>query len=314
MKYLDRITEKYEGTLGEAFQKKQQRRISAICDSAIGSRVLDVGCSQGIASVLLARAGYEVIGVDYEEESIAYARNYLEKEDEKTRANLEFVRADFLSYDFGSQQFDTVVMTELLEHVDEPDAFVAKASSLLAQDGRVIVSVPFGINDWPDHKRTYYLTEIYQSLAECFSVTKIEYMDDWILLLATNSHHAQIVNLDTKTFADAEEAFFRIERSLRDSLNDVKPKLQDLRKSLPALRERAADYKDQVQQQKEDIARLQVLLAAQEEELRKKTEVLQSRRQTARHLVRHYSSNPIVRLALRLRRAVMGSRVTKGEK
>jgi 2-polyprenyl-6-hydroxyphenyl methylase/3-demethylubiquinone-9 3-methyltransferase len=50
-----------------------------------GRRVLDVGCSQGIASILLAREGKTVWGVDREALAVESAKERLADEEEPVR-------------------------------------------------------------------------------------------------------------------------------------------------------------------------------------------------------------------------------------
>lgn len=68
---------------------------------------------------------------------------------------IAFVNADFLSHDFRQSKFETVVITEVLEHLVQPQSFIEAAAKLLVPDGRLVVTVPFGINDFIDHKHTF---------------------------------------------------------------------------------------------------------------------------------------------------------------
>ena len=52
----DRIWEAYSGKLGNTMMKSSKGRIDWICSKVEGSYVLDVGCSQGISSIILAKA------------------------------------------------------------------------------------------------------------------------------------------------------------------------------------------------------------------------------------------------------------------
>ena len=64
-------------------------RIHWLVDNARG-RVLDVGCSQGIASILCARSGLEVLGIDNDPDSIEFARADRERKAPEVRDRLEF--------------------------------------------------------------------------------------------------------------------------------------------------------------------------------------------------------------------------------
>ena len=60
----DRVAEAYYGLMGQQFMRDTQARIHWICRQIQGKSVLDVGCSQGIVPILLAREGLKAIGID----------------------------------------------------------------------------------------------------------------------------------------------------------------------------------------------------------------------------------------------------------
>jgi len=74
MKISDRISERYKGeTSSEKGQSMARQRINWMCRQVEGKNVIDIGCSQGIVSILLARQGFEVVGVDIDDKAIEYA-------------------------------------------------------------------------------------------------------------------------------------------------------------------------------------------------------------------------------------------------
>src|SRR5437867_793637 len=91
----DRVAEAYYGLMGQQFMRETQNRIHRICRQIQGKSVLDVGCSQGIVPILLARDGLKVIGIDSSPKSIDEANHYLAQEPEHVRRNVSFVNTDF---------------------------------------------------------------------------------------------------------------------------------------------------------------------------------------------------------------------------
>ena len=75
----DRVMEAYYGKLGDQFMRETQARIHWICAQVKGRRILDVGCSQGIVPLLLAREGCQVTGVDTSPQAIEEAYAALRK-------------------------------------------------------------------------------------------------------------------------------------------------------------------------------------------------------------------------------------------
>jgi SAM-dependent methyltransferase len=107
------------------------RVIAGLCRG----RVLELGCGPGHLSAEIARRGLEVTGVDRNAGKVATAR--------RRYPSIRFERADILELP-EERSFDTVVLAEVLEHVPREvgDRMLEKAWALVAEGGRLIVSVP----------------------------------------------------------------------------------------------------------------------------------------------------------------------------
>lgn len=210
-KNTDRVSEAYYYELGEEFGKKVRDRVHWILESSQGETVLDVGCSQGLTSILLAREGKDVVGIDVLEDAIEYARNQLEQEEKPTREHLELIHDNFASHSFD-RTFDVIIMGEILEHIADTNRFIHKAIELLNPNGRLIITVPFGINDYFDHKHTYYLHDILNFQTSDLHLTEIKFLNGWIG--ASFEKNASLVNLhvDEKLIREFELALVEHER------------------------------------------------------------------------------------------------------
>ena len=76
--------------------------------------ILDFGCGAGWTSILLARAGYEVLGIDISEQAITIAR---ESALEQGVARVEFATADYEEFR-ASKAYDYVLFYDALHHAD----------------------------------------------------------------------------------------------------------------------------------------------------------------------------------------------------
>ena len=227
----DRVTEAYYGKMGPQFMRETQERIHWICNNVQGRSVLDVGCSQGIVPILLAREGIKVVGIDTSPSAIEEAKQHLASEPAHVQGKITFVNDDFLSHDFQPLDIETVVISEVLEHLVQPQAFIDAAAKLLPNNGRLIITVPFGINDFIDHKHTFYLLEPYRLIAKHFEIREIAVLGKWLGIVASNNHSSKSKTV-TATLTEAqieqlEAAFFQIERRLRDDLVATHTKLSD---------------------------------------------------------------------------------------
>ncbi|NIP93840.1 MAG: class I SAM-dependent methyltransferase, partial [Akkermansiaceae bacterium] len=99
-------------------------------------RVLELGCGRGHLVHHAAQRGCEVLGVDHSASRIGEAR--------ARYPGLEFVVADILELDLPAGAYDTVLLPEILEHVDECTGarMLERAWSWVAPGGRLVVSVP----------------------------------------------------------------------------------------------------------------------------------------------------------------------------
>jgi SAM-dependent methyltransferase len=108
-----------------------------------GARVLDVGCGVGQVVARLSEAGFEAHGVDVSEPNIERARNFC------PRCQLY----DGRKLPFGDGFFDTAGALNVLEHVEEPEAFIKELVRVVRIGGCVVISSPnffrvFGFRDY----------------------------------------------------------------------------------------------------------------------------------------------------------------------
>jgi SAM-dependent methyltransferase len=98
-----------------------------------GRRVVDLACGEGYGSAVLARTAASVVGVDANPDAFEHARL------KYTGANLRFAR-DMIETWTGD--VDCVVFLQTIEHVQDPDAVLARLRDLVGPKGVVYVSTP----------------------------------------------------------------------------------------------------------------------------------------------------------------------------
>lgn len=113
-----------------------------------GARALDIGCGVGQVVARLQEAGFEAHGVDVSEPNIARARKVSE------RCQLY----DGRKLPFPDRHFASAGALNVLEHVDEPERFIAELVRVVEIGGRIVLSSPnffrvFGFRDYHPRMR-----------------------------------------------------------------------------------------------------------------------------------------------------------------
>jgi 2-polyprenyl-3-methyl-5-hydroxy-6-metoxy-1,4-benzoquinol methylase len=110
----------------------RSRRIAAVRRFLDEGNLLDVGCGTGELARDVDPTRY--LGIDRDEESVAIGRR-------KFPAHRFLTLAEFSSSPHASQ-FDQIVGLAVIEHVDDPQRWLASLRTLLKPAGRVILTTP----------------------------------------------------------------------------------------------------------------------------------------------------------------------------
>jgi 2-polyprenyl-6-hydroxyphenyl methylase / 3-demethylubiquinone-9 3-methyltransferase len=130
-----------------------------------GLRLLDIGCGGGLVSEPLARLGFAVTGIDAGEEMLEVARAHAAESG--VAADYRRIAAEDLAA--GGERFDVVLALEVVEHVADPELFLAAVAQLVKPGGALIAAT---INRTPK--------------AFFFAILGAEYLLRW---LPRGTHH-----------------------------------------------------------------------------------------------------------------------------
>lgn len=150
--------------------------------------VLDLGCHQGHHAFRAARIVKRIVGVDIDEKQLKIAGELAQKQN-LTNVRFKKINLEEKLSDFTSEQFDTVMLFDVLEHLKNRSQIMQEIHRVLKSKGLLLLSVPNKNTSWKklqraaglnsfadsDHKIEYSQKEIMEFLKQhYFKVLKIE--------------------------------------------------------------------------------------------------------------------------------------------
>lgn len=134
---------------------------------ARGKKVLDIACGSGYGANILAEAGAaQVIAVDISSEAVAAAQK------KYSRDNLAYKIGDAEEIKEADESFDLIVSFETIEHLKNPEKYLAELARVLKKDGLALISTPnieiFGQKN-PFHLHEFTKAEFKEKIGKYFS-------------------------------------------------------------------------------------------------------------------------------------------------
>jgi 2-polyprenyl-3-methyl-5-hydroxy-6-metoxy-1,4-benzoquinol methylase len=110
----------------------------ALLNKDINRTILDLGCGNGHLANYLIAQGFNVYGTDASEAGIAIA-----KAENPDRFFLQDLSTDKLPNELQQIKFDTIISTEVIEHLYDAYGFVIFCREALNNKGQLIISTPY---------------------------------------------------------------------------------------------------------------------------------------------------------------------------
>jgi 2-polyprenyl-3-methyl-5-hydroxy-6-metoxy-1,4-benzoquinol methylase len=148
-------------------------RYSMIANRVNGGDVLDLGAGDGYLASLVAHKCRFVTALEYEPTGVELSRKMLAGYD-----NVAVAQGSAYSLSFAASSFDTVLLADVIEHLEEPKLVVAEMARVLRNDGVALVTTPKWRPDrvWdPRHVKEYKPGELLDLMHTAFGVVEMRY-------------------------------------------------------------------------------------------------------------------------------------------
>jgi 2-polyprenyl-3-methyl-5-hydroxy-6-metoxy-1,4-benzoquinol methylase len=124
-----------------------------------GKEVLDIGCGEGYGADFLAGYAKSVLGIDYDQAVIDYAK------DKYHKAGLEFSALDIKNLDRLNRRFDVICSFQNIEHIQDTGKLLEDVLGLLNDNGVFICSTCNIKDASPDSKVPFNKFHVKEYLA-----------------------------------------------------------------------------------------------------------------------------------------------------
>lgn len=136
MREFYETSETYKGLLA-AHDKAYLRHYVELVTryAAPRSKILDLGCGNGISARLLNQADFDVVGADISPLFLAEARQW-------EHPQLRYQVCDVLELPFETETFDVICSNELIEHLPDVETALTEMIRVVRKGGRIVLSGP----------------------------------------------------------------------------------------------------------------------------------------------------------------------------
>ncbi len=157
------------------------------------NNVLDFGCGYGtLISYVKKKYNKEILGYDINENATAILKE----------KNIKYIN----SLNEINEGFDTIISSNVLEHIEDDQKILDELNSLLKNEGLLVLYLPCSMKIWSNldslvgHYRRYTKKELNKKLVNSnFQIISTEYVDSigWIILFLSKIFKISLI-YDTK--------------------------------------------------------------------------------------------------------------------
>ncbi len=136
MREFYETSETYKGLLSAHDETYLRHYVELVTHYASSrSKILDLGCGNGISARLLNEAGFDVVGTDI-------SPLFLQDAQAWTNPKLRYRVCDVMELPFESGSFDVICSNELIEHLPDVETALTEMVRVVCNGGRIVLSGP----------------------------------------------------------------------------------------------------------------------------------------------------------------------------
>lgn len=159
----EEVRDEWDGrTIWRDFQ--EEMRFNCTAEIIEGPTVLEMACGNGDMSLVIAKKGIKLHGIDIKEKGIQWAVKNATAQGLSDTTHFEV--SDAANTKFPNDYFDSVIIPELIEHIKDPHLIIIEALRVVKPGGLILISVPDGPDPNPDHIRCFFRQTLAIELAQ----------------------------------------------------------------------------------------------------------------------------------------------------
>src|SRR5215213_11365163 len=116
-----------------------------------GSRLLEIGCGAGNLLLQATVSGSYSVALDLSMQALTFVRSRLEEARSGAEAPAGYACTQAIgeALPLADESFDCVLMSEVIEHLEEPQISIREAVRVLRPGGRLLITTPNYRSFWP---------------------------------------------------------------------------------------------------------------------------------------------------------------------
>lgn len=151
--------------------------------------LLDIGCGQGRILKLLASRAHRAVGVDIDSDARRLARAELLL---AGTPNTTLRHGDMNALPFEDQEFDTIILDDVLTDAKDAPATLNEAKRLLSAGGQLLLLASVDNTDLDELRTQFAAWAVAADLRLSTARPIPNHNPDWLLAVATTANHASV--------------------------------------------------------------------------------------------------------------------------